>query len=129
MAEKDDLLQKADALMQRHRVFVAGATAGQPDGKAAQADDVPVLTEVISPDALTETLAATPPSVDLGELRNALAFQLETWLDEELPDHILRMLDGMSDQLIVQLSLKARAELLPRLQKVLDARQPDAAED
>ena len=42
MADDGDLLQKADALMRRHRVFVAGATA--PDENTVEAEDVPILT-------------------------------------------------------------------------------------
>ena len=118
----DDLLHKADALMRKHRVFVAGAT---PDEEPA--DDVPVLTEVIGPDAIPE--AATTTAVDIAALRGALALELETWLDQELPQHVLRVLDGITDQLIIELSLKARSELLPRLQKILGAEPPGSPED
>jgi len=126
VAANDDLLQKADALMRRHRVFVAGAAGAAAD---APHEDVPVLTEVIAPDALPAAMSPAPPGVDLGELRTALAFQLETWLDEELPEHVLHVLDGITDQLIIQLSLKARSELLPRLQKVLDEQLAPAPAD
>jgi len=128
----DDLLHKADALMSRHRVFVAGATPNDPAADDVGADDVPVLTEVISADALPEPQAAAA-ATDMAALRGALASELETWLDQELPQHILRVLDGITDQLIIQLSQKARADLLPRLQSILDAphqaAKPDSTND
>ena len=120
MAEDDDLLEKADALMSRHRVFVAGASAS-PGDEDIDHDDIPVLTEVVQ--------AAGAPAVDLAELRNAIAFEMEAWLDEELPKHVLRVLDGLTDQLIIQLSLQARAGLLPKLQNLLAMAQPPASTD
>lgn len=112
MSDEPDVLQKADALMRRHRVFVAGA--------AEATDDVPVLTEVVDPANLTPTPGAETP-VDLVQLRNALAFELDSWLDEELPKHVMRVLDGVTDQMIGRLSQQARLELLPRLQARAEA--------
>jgi len=136
MTDKDDdLLQKADALMRRRRVFVAGASeAGEADKASADPaadDDVPLLTEIVGPDALIEV--SSPSTVDIAALRRALAAELESWLDNDLPSHVQRVLDGITDQLIIQLSEKAHAELLVRLQDVLaEAQQgakPDAADD
>lgn len=131
MADRDDVMKKADDLMRRHRVFVAGA-GNADDAADTGLDDVPVLTEVVNPDTLPQAAPVQTP-VDLAGLRNALAFELETWLDEELPQHVLRVLDGITDQLIIQLSLKARSDLLPRLQSILDAApeaaNPDSADD
>ena len=128
MADDDDLLLKADALMRRHRVFVAGAAAAD-DG--AGDEDVPLLTDIVGPDALRELPVSTP--VDLAALRGALAAELEAWLDEDLPQHVQHVLDGITDQLIIQLSKQARAELLPRLQGVLataqESAKPDPADD
>ena len=130
---EDDLMQKADALMRRHRVFVAGAAGNATADETPGQEDIPVLTEVVSPDSV---LAAVPPvqtSVDIAVLRHALAFELETWLDKELPQHVMRVLDGVTDQLISQLSLRARSDLLPRLQGVLKsaeaAAKPDSADE
>ena len=114
--EEDDLLQKADALMRRHRVFVAGAAEPVKEVADSGSDDIPVLTEIVGDDMVPEAAHA---AVDLAKLRNALAFELDTWLDEELPQHVMRVLDGITDQLIIQLSLKARSDLLPRLQAAL----------
>ena len=133
MAADDNLLLKADALMRRHRVFVAGAEEKDEEVAITGHDDVPVLTDVVSADAALESVPSVRTSVDLSRLRNALAFELETWLDEELPQHVMRVLDGVTDQLIIQLSLKARSELLPRLQSILESAEeaatPDSADD
>lgn len=125
MADGDELLQKADALMRR-RTFVAGAVAEEPAAAPAAPDDVPVLTDVVEPDAGLQPEAADAPPEKIASLRNSLAFELETWLDEELPQHVMRVLDGLTDQLIIQLSLKARADLLPRLQAILEAAESRA---
>lgn len=129
----DDLLQKADALMRKHRVFVAGANDKVESRGDADNDDIPVLTEVVDAEQIPVSAASARTSVDLAELRSALAFEMEAWLDEELPQHVLRVLDGITDQLIIQLSLKARAELLPRLQNILEAPRepanPEPADD
>ncbi|CAG1000186.1 hypothetical protein RHDC4_03123 [Rhodocyclaceae bacterium] len=127
MADGDELLQKADALMRR-RSFVAGANEApeEPAATPAAPDDVPVLTEVVEPNAGLLPEAADAPPEKIASLRNSLAFELETWLDEELPQHVMRVLDGLTDQLIIQLSLKARADLLPRLQAILEAAESRA---
>lgn len=124
LAEDDELLQKADALMRR-RTFVAGASEPPEPApaEAAPPEDVPVLTEVVGSDAPLPAPDATVPTAKSANLRNSLAFELEAWLDEELPQHVMRVLDGLTDQLIIQLSLKARSDLLPRLQAVLAAEE------
>ncbi len=118
----DDVLKKADALMRRRRIFVAGG-ANDPDGAKGLAppadEDVPLLTEVVSAETLSE--AATPSSVDIAALRRALAAEVESWLDRDMPLHVQHVLDGITDQLILQLSAKARSELLPRLQELIEA--------
>ena len=57
--------------------------------------------------------------------RQALAEELSAWLDDELPQIVLRVLDGVTDQLIEQVTAEARAALLPKLQMVIeDQSQP-----
>jgi hypothetical protein len=133
VAEADDLLLKADALMRRHRVFVAGAAEQDEEVANTGQDDVPVLTEVVSSDAVPESPPPASTSVALSKLSSVLAFELEAWLDEELPQHVMRVLDGITDQLIIQLSSKAKSELLPRLQSILEsteeAAKPGSADD
>ena len=121
VSEEDDLLDKADALMRKHRVFVASA-----GGADTANDDVPLLTEVVSAATLVPGVIPAPAAAPLEPLRDALAAELEAWLDQELPRHVLRVLDGISDQLILQLSLKARSELLPRLHRALESPPPAA---
>ena len=127
----DDLMEKADALMRRRRVFVAGA----PEQKSLLADDdgedVPVLTEVFDPAALPATPLAVEPADDLRfdrleRQREALAAELAGWLDTELPRVVLAVLDGVTDQIVAQITAEARAALLPRLQAALEAEE-DAA--
>jgi hypothetical protein len=136
MADKDDeLLQKADALMRRRRIFVAGANdadGGREEAAAANADDdVPLLTDVVEPDALAEV--ARHASVDVFALRAALAAEIETWVDKDLPLHVQRVLDGITDQLILRVSEQTRLELLPRLQALVtaarDRAKPAATDD
>jgi len=128
MAQDEDLLQKADALMRRHRVFVAGAVV--PHETAADTEDVPVLTEIVDPGAAA---SAVPAAIEdaMAAQHAAMAAELERWLDTELPQHVMRVLDGVTDQLIAQLSLKAKAELLPKLLNILSApelpTEPDSA--
>lgn len=124
VADSDDVLQKADAFMRRHRVFVAGAAAPAaeepvPEQTAAEDDaDIPVLTEVVVAEPAAAPAATT---IDPAELKTALAAELDAWLDEQLPAHVMRVLDGITDQMIGQVSEKVRSELLPRLQERLEA--------
>jgi hypothetical protein len=48
---------------------------------------------------------------------------LALWLDEQLPQLVMRVLDGVTDQLVAQINTQARMTLLPKLQAALD---PDA---
>lgn len=134
VAASDDVLQKADAFMRRHRVFVAGAAAPTaeepvPAQPAAEDDaDIPVLTEVVVAEPAAATAAA---AIDPARLQTALAAELDAWLDEQLPAHVMRVLDGITDQMIGQVSEKARSELLPRLLERLEAAPtaPDQGSD
>jgi hypothetical protein len=134
-ADDDNLLQKADALMRRRRIFLAGANDADGAKEVAPAastdDDVPLLTDVVGPDALPE--AAISSVVDIAALRRELAARIESWLDEQLPSHVQHVMDGVTDQLILRLSDKARAELLPHLQEILAAAregtEPAATDD
>lgn len=110
-----DILHQADALINRHRPQRAA-----DDTDPTVEDDIPLLTEVVDssptgpmPDAAPDTQAA---------IRAALSRELETWLDERLPEAVLRVLDGLSDQMIAQVAAQARLELLPRLKRALEAK-------
>ncbi len=123
MSKDDPLLDQADALMRRHRVYLAGAEA-TPDAVEANLEDLPLLTEEVSPE---------PPAAEAGELshdrhnrllteqRAALAREMETWLDEQLPQLVILAMDGITDHLVSLITNRAREELLMRLDAVLQS--------
>ena len=140
----DTLLDQADALMRR-RSFVAGAQ-NPPGATAAQAEpvaepageDVPVLTEVVAFDDSLLLSADTPESAAqttahwqienavrarldqfLAERSTELAQEIEAWLDEQMPQLVIRAMDGITDHLVALLANRARDELLPRLEVAL----------
>lgn len=102
--EERDLIRAADAFMQRLR----------PPAD----EDVPVLTEIVEANALR------PPLSD--DAREALVGELESWLDLHLPAAVLRVLDGVADQLIAQVAQDARKDLLPQLLSILENRRQRA---
>jgi hypothetical protein len=125
------VLAQADALMRRHRVFIAGnATVPIPEPSAADPeDDFPVLTEVIADQSAQESdEAPAPVGLTEAQVQEMLATQqqnfqqaLAQWLDEKLPEEILRVMDGVSDQLIGTLTTRIRNEFLPQLQPPAEA--------
>lgn len=126
----DDLLGKADALMRRHRVFVAGAPQQQNLLREAESDDLPVLTEVVDANA-AQAAAVADLEARMREMlfehlavqRAALGEELAAWLDTELPRVVMSVLDGVTDQIVAQVTAEARAALLPRLQSALEAEE------
>ena len=120
MAEDDteDLLLKADALIRRSRVFVAESSA--PDTPATPVpppeDDLPVLTDIVTEDEAA--LATAPPHMQ--RHLDALREELSRWLDQELPHAVLKVTDGLADQLMGELTHQAEKNLLPRLIARLD---------
>jgi hypothetical protein len=125
MTENQDgthrVLAQADALMRRHRVFVAGgnATTEATENPPSQDDDIPVLTEVVAEVVAESSSNESPPPVPVQELldsqRAKIEQTIEQWLDEKLPEEVLRVMDGISDQLIGSLVTRMRNELLPQL--------------
>lgn len=117
MADDDttDVLRKADALLRRTRVFVAGAKT-LPGPAAVQEDDLPVLTEVVSEH---EAALATAPA-HMQQHLDALREELSLWLEQELPNAVLTVTDGLADQLMGELTEQAEKNLLPRLIARLD---------
>ena len=111
----DTVLSQADALMRRHRVFVAGA-----ETPSIPLDDLPVLTDAVDSPAVKSNFryADTSPS-SFGRHR-AIEGVLNQWLDEELPIAIQAVTEGLVDQLVASLSNKAKTELVGRLIKELD---------
>lgn len=133
--ETHRILNQADALMNRHRsprVFVArGVTEEVPSHSVAD-EDFPVLTEIVSEinlrsdgesDVEKSELASDPEQENIAALqRQQIEAHVEHWLDSQLPDEVLRVMDGVSDQLIVSLVARIREELLPELLSVVGNR-------
>jgi len=110
-----ELLRKADALIRRTRVFVAGSPA--PTILAAPPeDDLPVLTDIVTEHEAA--LATAPPHMQ--QHLDALREELSRWLDQELPQAVLKVTDGLADQLMGELTHQAEKNLLPRLIARLD---------
>ncbi|HUW39348.1 MAG TPA: hypothetical protein VMV91_18655 [Rhodocyclaceae bacterium] len=125
MNDDDPLLDQADALMRRHRVFVAGATAPTEPALVEESDDLPLLTDIVAaePPPVAVDAEAIGADIDfdrhLAERRAALGLALEKWLDEQLPQLVIRAMDGITDHLVAQITRRARGELLPRLDAIL----------
>lgn len=113
------VLAQADALMRRHRVFIAGGNAAAEATEKSQEDDIPVLTEVVAEAVAESSPNESPPPVPVQELLDSQRAKIEQtiaqWLDEKLPEEVLRVMDGISDQLIGSLVTRMRNELLPQL--------------
>jgi len=121
-----DVLRKADALIRRSRVFVAGApaTVAAPAAPAAPDDDLPVLTEVVTEQEAAR--ATAPPHMQ--QHLDALREELSLWLVQELPHAVLKVTDGLADQLMGELTDQAEKNLLPRLISRLDGTVADRSE-
>jgi hypothetical protein len=141
MSDDSDILDQADKLMRRHRVFLAGSQASAAVVEEI-VDDLPVLTDMV---AATEA-AVAPPAVEtpqvsveqraqeiahvlahelllerLSAQRQAVADEIATWLDTELPHIVMHVVDGLTDHLVAQVTTAVRLELLPKLQLAVEA--------
>jgi hypothetical protein len=115
MANTDEVLNQADALMRRHRSFVARIPAGDiPQSLDSDAEaDIPVLTEVIvAADAVASNLDAL-----LAALQNEIENELSAWLADALPAAVA----SASQHIITELDAKTRHTLQPRLQSLIAA--------
>lgn len=117
MAEDDTgrILLKADALIRRSRSYVAGAPPTQEPASPTD-DDLPVLTEVVT--VHESGLATAAPHMQ--RHLDALREELSLWLEQELPHAVLKVTDGLADQLMGELTHQAEMNLLPRLLARLD---------
>ena len=82
MAESVDIVDRADSLMQRRRTFVATRSVPPAPLPLAEDDDLPVLTEVVSPEA-----AVAEPKTEHFDIRRSrcLPPRLPTPLANNLP--------------------------------------------
>lgn len=118
MAQGDDILGQADALMHRHRSFVARNTAAAiPAESPVDAADIPLLTEIVAPaaDAGGSAAPALPAQ--------ALERELDGWLAEVLPARVEAFAAQAGKLLLADLEKEARHTLLPRLLAALEARR------
>jgi hypothetical protein len=96
-------------------VFVAGSKA-PTEAAPAPEDDLPVLTEVVTEH---EAALATAPA-HMQQHLDALREEHSLWLEQELPNAVLNVTDGLADQLMGELTEQAEKNLLPRLIARLD---------
>lgn len=113
----DDVLRKADALIRRTRVFVAGSSTAPASAPPVE-DDLPVLTDIVT--EREAAFATAPPHMQ--QHLDALREELSRWLEQELPQAVLKVTDGLADQLMGELTDQAEKKLLPRLIARLDGK-------
>jgi hypothetical protein len=77
---------------------------------------LPTLTDVVTEHEAA--LATAPPHMQ--QHLDALREELSRWLDQELPHAVLKVTDGLADQLMGELTHQAEKNLLPRLIARLD---------
>jgi len=115
MAEPDDLLSKADALMARHH-------PGRPP--AAQYAEIPILEEIVNlapeddePPLLTEYVVHAPPDEEqikalAADMRASLLAglqpEIDALIDEHLKQSLSPLVERMFDELRGELQLIAR---------------------
>lgn len=147
LEEADWLIEKADALLRKHK-HVA------PDEPALD-DDLPLLTDVIedfhapTPDtpfaakpatAATHDATITPPTVAprlvgddptvllaerLVDIDTVLSREIENWFNTELPPLVERELQQCTQRIREQAIAHMRATLVPRLSESLAQRMAD----
>ncbi|MDO8314083.1 MAG: hypothetical protein Q7T00_02395 [Rugosibacter sp.] len=146
------VLADADQLIQRRRVFIASpslhASSPMPthvpahffEAESEAAVEHTIETAPIAPAAhlvaddadhdlplLTEKVTSLAPSLaDIqAAQRDAVQKELTCWLEQELPLAILKITDGIADQLLGELTRKAQEHLLPNLMMHLGDLPPD----
>jgi hypothetical protein len=147
MTANDNIIDQANKLMRRRSFVASGAQPPVPTVVEAppaspaptlEIDDLPVLTEVFTPPPEEPPVEVEPPEpvipqelidaraaelvqAHLPFQRQAVADEVAAWLDTELPQVVVRVLDGLTDQIIGRVTEEAKAMLVPRLQDVLEA--------
>ncbi|MCX7897985.1 MAG: hypothetical protein N2441_08945 [Rhodocyclaceae bacterium] len=110
MSEPTDLIAQADALILRHRRYVARPDATPPDRSPApfasamsSPEDVPVLTDIVE-----DAGASSPEGIDSPQ---ALERYLAEWLEETLPT----VVSALTPMLVAELQRRLVAALSSRL--------------
>lgn len=148
----NDLLDKADALLRRHRgsEFEAGFDNAEVSVPLEDEDDLPILTDIVDDfdigapvltevaDAAPAAVAApveAPPAIDpariaerLVEIDTEISREVEAWLANELPQILSREFDALVDKVRSETLAHLRATLLPTLSERI-ARRLDALDD
>ena len=110
------LLSKADDFLKRRRAQL-GNPMTEATARVEAEDDIPVLTEVVSPIGITANTTAA--AVAEKDFNADVAHEMDAWLDENLPQVVMHALDGITDRLIAEIHESARTDLLPRLKRTL----------
>lgn len=123
LQEADSLLEKADALLRKHRHSGYPGIGSDPD------EDLPILTEVVEHFDEQDTIvpADLPPApVEVAEflidLDTELAREIEFWFANELPQLLSSELDRVSERLRTEALGHMRATLIPALSERIAAR-------
>jgi hypothetical protein len=108
-------------------VFIASSVNSPTNASTSPAEAAPeIVTDSVSQDAmdeedglplLTEVITGPLPvaaSFTQAQL-DAVHQELARWLAEELPEAVLKVTDGVADQLVKELTCQAEKQLLPCL--------------
>jgi hypothetical protein len=136
MAEPEDLLSKADALMARHRLTRTGSEPyteipilDEVVDLPRASDDLPWLTERVGPASLdekqTEALAAGIRASLLAALQPEIDSQIEARLKEDLASLVERRLDELRDDLQLLARTILSDAINTALEKELERRKSD----
>jgi hypothetical protein len=137
MAEPEDLLSKADALMARHR---PPPPADEPYAEIpvldevvtlpAQSDDPPLLTELAGPAPLDEEQFEALAASIRASLLAALRPEIDTLIEERLKQGLAPRVERIVDELRSDLRLSAREILSEAIhtavERELERRKSDA---
>lgn len=129
--EADNDLLEADALLRKADVLLARGKG--TEDKSDDDDDLPLVTEIVSPDALPPDAGTEPepePNTEIMEqlvdLDTVIKREIETWLSRELPEIVERELDLLHERIRAELTANMRVTLLPRLSDAIAIRLPPA---
>jgi hypothetical protein len=125
MAEPEDLLSKADALMARHRPARTGAEPyaelpllDEVVDRAQESDDLPLLTELVEPDAIAPDRVAAGPlhpeqsAALAASMRASLLAALQPQIDSLIEKRLKESLEPLVEKLFYD--LRGELQLIAR---------------